>query len=98
MLSKPSWILFLLTIKTFKDDENLLVNVTFPYKTLILIRLSHRRDQKFVTSSVQSATETRQRGLQQITDGFYRFFTILSWYSKVRDSESLLFQLAVNRD
>ena len=60
--------------------------------------MSHRRDQKFVTSSVQSATGTRQRGLQQITDGCYRFFTILSWYSKVRDSESLLFQLAVNRD
>ena len=38
MLSKPSWILFLLTIKTFKDDENLLVNVTFPYKTLIPVR------------------------------------------------------------
>ena len=34
----------------------------------------------------------------QITYGFYRFFTILSWYSKVRDSESLLFQLAVNSD
>ena len=29
--------------------------------------------------------------LQQITDGFYRFFTILSWYNKVRDSESLYF-------
>ena len=40
MLSKPSWILFLLTIKTFKDDENLLVNVTFPYKTLILVRFN----------------------------------------------------------
>lgn len=39
-----------------------------------------------------------QHDLQQITNGFYRFFTILSWYSKVRDSESLLFQLAVNRD
>ena len=39
-----------------------------------------------------------QHDLQQITDGFYPFFTILSWYSKVRDSESLLFQLAVNRD
>ena len=34
MLSKTSWILFLLTMKTFKDDVNLLVNVTFPYKTL----------------------------------------------------------------
>ena len=40
MLSKPSWILFLLTIKTFKDDENLLVNVTFPYKTLTLVRFN----------------------------------------------------------
>ena len=26
------------------------------------------------------------------------FFTILSWYSKVRDRESLLFQLATNRN
>ena len=26
------------------------------------------------------------------------FFTILSWYSKVRDRESLLFQLASNRN
>ena len=34
----------------------------------------------------------------QITYGFYRFFTTLSWYSKVRDSESLILQLAVNRD
>ena len=34
MLSKTSWILFLLTMKTFKDDVNLLANVTFPYKTL----------------------------------------------------------------
>ena len=34
----------------------------------------------------------------QITYGFYRFFAILSWYSQVRGSESLLFQLTVNRD
>ena len=27
---------------------------------------------------------------------FIVFFTILSWYSKVRDRESLLFQLAAN--
>ena len=40
ILSKPSWILFLLTIKIFKDDENLLANVTFPYKTLILVRFN----------------------------------------------------------
>ena len=40
MLSKPSWILFLLMIKTFKNDENLLMNVTFPYKTLILVRFN----------------------------------------------------------
>ena len=50
-LSKPSWILFLLTIKIFNDDQNLLANVTFPYRTLILVS----RDQKFVTSLVQSA-------------------------------------------
>ena len=37
-LSKPSWILFLLTIKIFKDDEKLWANVTFPYKTLIRLR------------------------------------------------------------
>ena len=36
--------------------------------------------------------------IQLITDGFHRFFTLLSWYSKVKKSESLLFQLAVNRD
>ena len=34
----------------------------------------------------------------QVTYSFYRFFTTLSWYSKVRDSESLLLQVAVNRD
>ena len=38
MLSKLSWVLFLLTIKIFKDDKNLLANVTFPYKTLIIRR------------------------------------------------------------
>ena len=33
MLSKSSWILFLITvIKIFKDDENLLANVTFHTK------------------------------------------------------------------
>ena len=36
MLSKPSWILFLLTIKIFKDGKNLLANVTFPYKTFLI--------------------------------------------------------------
>ena len=40
MLSKPSWILFLLMIKTFKNDENLLMNLTFPFKTLILVRFN----------------------------------------------------------
>ena len=39
MLSKPSWILFPLTIKIFKDDEKLWANVTFPYKTLIRLLL-----------------------------------------------------------
>ena len=39
-LSKLSWILFLLTIKIFKDDGNLLANVTFPYKTLMLVRFN----------------------------------------------------------
>ena len=38
MLSKPSWILFLLTIKIFKDDEKLLANVTFPSKLLYGLR------------------------------------------------------------
>ena len=37
MLSNPSWILFLLTLKIFKDDEKLLANVTLPYKTRILV-------------------------------------------------------------
>ena len=39
-LSKPSWILFLLTIKIFKGVGNLLANVAFPYKTPILVRLN----------------------------------------------------------
>ena len=30
MLLKTGWILFLLTMKVFKDDVNLLANVTFP--------------------------------------------------------------------
>ena len=34
--TNASWILLLLTINIFKDDGNLLTNVTFPYKTLIL--------------------------------------------------------------
>ena len=53
MLSKTSWILFLLMMKIFKDDINLLANVTFIYKTLIPMKCS--RDPKFVTSLVQSA-------------------------------------------
>ena len=64
MLLKPRWILFLITIKIFKDNEKLLVNVTFPYKTLLLIRLvqclSYSRDQKFLTSLVQSAITCTQ--------------------------------------
>ena len=39
VLSKTSWILFLLTTKIFKDDETLLANVTFPCKTLIRLIL-----------------------------------------------------------
>ena len=57
MLSKPSWILFLLTIKIFKDDEKLLANVTFPDKHVVTNQvqcLSHSRDQKFVTSLVSA--------------------------------------------
>ena len=30
MLLKTGWILYLLTMKVFKDDVNLLANVTFP--------------------------------------------------------------------
>ena len=37
MLLKPSWILFLLTIKTFKQDVTLLENVISPYKTFVRI-------------------------------------------------------------
>ena len=59
MLSKTSWILFLLTMKTFKEDVNLLANVTFPYKTLIPMKYS--RDPKFVTSLVQSAIHGETR-------------------------------------
>ena len=40
MLSKPSLILSLLTMKIFKDDGNLLANVTFPHKTLKLVRFN----------------------------------------------------------
>ena len=36
--NKVYYILFLLTIRTVKDDVNLLVNVTFPYKTLYKVR------------------------------------------------------------
>ena len=36
MLSKPNWILFRLALKIFKDDANLLANVT-----LTLIRTTH---------------------------------------------------------
>ena len=63
-LLKPSWVLCLLPIKIFKDNRKLLANVTFPYKTLILIRLvqclSHSRDQKFVMSLAQSAITCTQ--------------------------------------
>ena len=58
--------MFLLTVKIFKDNEKLLANVTFPYKTLILIRFngsmskSDSRDQKFVTSLAQSAITCTQ--------------------------------------
>ena len=49
MLSKPSWISFLLTVKIFKDNENLLANMTFPYNlksyTDQVQCLSHSRDQ-----------------------------------------------------
>ena len=45
--------------KNLQRQRKLLANVTFPYKTLKLIRLvqclSYSRDQKFVTSLVQSA-------------------------------------------
>ena len=65
MLSKSSWIRFLITeVKIFKGDENLLANLTFPYKTLTLVRflcLSHSRDQKFVTSLMQSAIDQHIR-------------------------------------
>ena len=63
MLLKPSWILFLLTIKIFQDNKKLLANVTFPYKTLMIRfvqRLSYSRDQKFVTSLLQSAITCTQ--------------------------------------
>ena len=40
MLLKTSWILFLLTTKIFKDDINLLANVTFPYKTFLQIKFN----------------------------------------------------------
>ena len=41
ILSKPGKLdFFFLTIKIFKDDENLLTNVTFPHKTLILVRFN----------------------------------------------------------
>ena len=42
MLSKPNWILFLSTIKIFKDYENVLANVTLSYSTLIVIRFNAR--------------------------------------------------------
>ena len=40
ILTKPSCILFLLTIKIFKDDGNVLANVTSPYKTLLLVKFN----------------------------------------------------------
>ena len=61
MLSKPNWILFLLTIKIFKDGENLLIGQRdFPIQNSYTGQvqcLSYSRDQKFVTSLVQSAND-----------------------------------------
>ena len=61
MLSKPSWSLFLLTIKIFKDGENLLISqrdfsIQNSYTGQVQC-LSYSRDQKFVTSLVQSAND-----------------------------------------
>ena len=69
MLSKPSWILFLLTIKIFKDDEKLWANVTFPYKTLRRLYtgqvqcLSHSRYPKIcdVISAKRSSKKKKTR-------------------------------------
>ena len=36
--NKVDYILCLLTIRIFKDDINVMVNVTFPYKTLYKVR------------------------------------------------------------
>ena len=55
-----------------------------------------RENVKFLQTTILDKIDGKF--VPQITYGFYRFFTILSWYSKVRDTESLLFQLAVNRD
>ena len=46
MLSKPSWIWYLLTIKTFKDDDNLLANVIQNSYAGQVQCLSQSRDQK----------------------------------------------------
>ena len=61
MLSKPSWSLFLLTIKIFTDGENLLIgqrdfSIQNSYTDQVQC-LSYSRDQKFVTSLVQSAND-----------------------------------------
>ena len=61
VLSKPSWILFLLTIKIFKDDEKLWANVTFPYKTLV--RLLLVRFNVWVTAGTRNLWRHQCKGL-----------------------------------
>ena len=65
MLLKPSWILFLLTIKIFKDNKNcwrmwLSHTKLFYWSGSLVQCLSYSRDQKFVTSLVQSAITCTQ--------------------------------------
>ena len=65
MLLKPSWILLLLTIKIFKDNKNcwrmwLSHTKLFYWSGSLVQCLSYSRDQKFVTSLVQSAITCTQ--------------------------------------
>ena len=65
LLSKPSWILFPLTIKIFKDDENLLPKIVAHTKLLYWSGLNMYM-YKYVTSLVESAI--MGKGIHTCTD------------------------------
>ena len=60
MLLKTGWILLLLTMKVFKDDVNLLANVTFPSQQTADVLPFNTR--KYVCCSQATLSRTKLLG------------------------------------